>query len=305
VGRFDRAVRSRSVLGGAVVLLLLTFGAVETNHAGAATATLVAVGDMNGCTSDGQPTGSRRTADLVAALPGKFALLGDAVQSQVTTLKQYQRCYAPAWGRFNDRVRPVPGNHDYLEPGASGYFSYFGSRAGTRPLGSYTYRVGDWQVFAVNSNCDDIGGCGQSSPVYRWLASALSSSAARCQLVYWHHPRWSQGDAHGNNPQMGPLFSLLYQNRVELLLSGHDHTYQRFAALNPSGSRDAGGVVQMVVGTGGASHYGFRNSSPAPVVRNNSSYGVLALELTATGWSSRFVPEAGASFRDQATGTCR
>ena len=79
---------------------------------------------------------------------------------------------------------------------------------------------------------------------------------------------------------MGPLFSLLYQNRVELLLSGHDHTYQRFAALNPSGSRDSRGVVQMVVGTGGASHYGFRNSSPAPVVRNNTSYGVLALELT-------------------------
>ena len=131
---------------------------------------------MNGCTSDGQPTGSRRPADLVAALPGKFALLGDAVQSKSTTLRQYERCYEPAWGRFDDRVRPVPGNHDYRQSGASGYFSYFGSRAGPRPLGSYTYSAGDWQVFAVNSNCGDIGGCGQGSPVYRWLANALASS---------------------------------------------------------------------------------------------------------------------------------
>ena len=286
------------------LLMLLSFGAVQTNPAGAATANLVAVGDMNGCTTDGRPTGSRRPADLVASLPGKFALLGDAVQSKSTTLRQYERCYEPAWGRFDDRVRPVPGNHDYLESGASGYFGYFGSRAGPRPLGSYTYTAGDWRVFAVNSNCGDIGGCGQGSPVYRWLANALASSGARCQLVYWHHPRWSQGANHGNSSQMGPLYSLLYQNRVELLLSGHDHTYQRFPALNPSGSRDSRGVVQMVVGTGGASHYSFTNSSPAPVVRNNTSYGVLALELTSTGWRSRFVPEAGASFRDQASGTC-
>ena len=90
------------------------------------------------------------------------------------------------------------------------------------------------------------------------------------------------------------MFSLLYQNRVELLLSGHDHTYQRFAPLNPSGAVDQqAGVVQIVVGTGGASHYGFTNSSPAPVVRNNTSYGVVALTLTATGWSSGSSPRRG------------
>ena len=38
------------------------------------------------------------------------------------------------------------------------------------------------------------------------------------------------------------MFSLLYQYRVELLLSGHDHTYQRFAALNPSGGSDSRAV---------------------------------------------------------------
>ena len=101
------------------------------------------------------------------------------------------------------------------------------------------------------------------------------------------------------------MFSLLYQNQVELLLTGHEHNYQRFA-LNWSGSVDQqGGVVQLVVGTGGASRDGFTNSSPAPVQRNNTSYGVVALTLTATGWSSEFIPEAGATYRDSASGTCR
>ena len=274
---------------------------------GAVTANLIAVGDMNWCTSTGQPTGSRRPADLVAGLPGPLAVIGDAVQSQVTTLEQYQSCYDPAWGRFNDRVRPVPGNHDYRQAGASGYFSYFGSRA--RPqgelLGSYTYTVGDWQVFAVNSNCSQIGGCDAGSQMYNWLQNALASSTAPCQLAYWHHPRWSQGVAHGNDAELGPMFSLLYQYRVELLLSGHDHAYQRFAALNPSGGSDTEGVTQIVVGTGGAFLEGFTNSSPAPIVRNSNTFGVLALTLTASGWSTWFVPEAGATFTDSASGTCR
>ena len=137
-------------------------------------------------------------------------MIGDAVQSPVTTLEQYQSCYEPSWGRFNDRVRPVPGNHDYRQSGASGYFSYFGSRAGQQPLGSYTYTAGDWQVFAVNSNCDQIGGWDAGSPCTSG-SSALASSTAPCQLAYWHHPRWSQGVAHGNDAELGPMFSLLYQ----------------------------------------------------------------------------------------------
>ena len=101
------------------------------------------------------------------------------------------------------------------------------------------------------------------------------------------------------------MFSLLYQYRVELLLSGHDHAYQRFAALNPSGGSDTEGVTQFVVGTGGAFLEGFTNSSPAPIVRNSNTFGVLALTLTASGWSTSFVPEAGATFTDSASGTCR
>ncbi len=183
MGRFGGAIRSRAAIGGTGALLLLTFGAVQTTQAGAVTANLVAVGDMNGCTSDGQPTGSRRTADLVAALPGPFALLGDAVQSPVTTLEQYQSCYDPSWGRFNDRVRPVPGNHDYRQSGASGYFSYFGSRAGSQPLGSYTYTAGDWQVFAVNSNCDEIGGC--ATRVGRLPVAGLGAGIVEPRRVSW------------------------------------------------------------------------------------------------------------------------
>jgi hypothetical protein len=277
---------------------------VASEGTGAAvTASMVAISDVAGCTADHQPRGSRTVANVVANLSGPLAVVGDEVQGLSTKLIDFRNCYDPAWGRFNSRARPVPGNHEYLTSGAAGYFDYFGSRAGTRGKGYYAYSVGDWKVLALNSNCGPIGGCGSGSPMYRWLADQLESSSARCQLAYFHHPRWSQG-MHGGSSSVAPLYSLLYQHDVEILLSGHDHAYQRFPALNPSGQRDPDGVVQFVLPPGGSHFYSFTNKGPSPVVRNNNTFGALALTLRADGWSSRFVPEPGRSFSDTANGTC-
>ncbi len=119
--------------------------------------------------------------------------------------------------------------------------------------------------------------------MYRWLRDQLASSSGTCQLAYFHHGRWSRG-IHGPNSSMSAIYDLLYRAGAELVLSGHDHTYQRFPALDPSGQRDPDGIVQIISGTGGASHYGFTGKGPAPTVKNNTTFGVVALDLSDSSW---------------------
>jgi acid phosphatase type 7 len=56
--------------------------------------------------------------------------------------ENFAKCYGPTWGRFKDRTRPAPGNHEYNTDGASGYVRYFGAAAGDPTKGYYSYELG-------------------------------------------------------------------------------------------------------------------------------------------------------------------
>ena len=88
---------------------------------------VVAAGDI----SLAEPSeGARETAELVESLhPDAVLALGD-LQYDDGALERFERVYGPTWGRFKDKTYPAPGNHEYKTPGASGYFTYFGARAG-------------------------------------------------------------------------------------------------------------------------------------------------------------------------------
>jgi hypothetical protein len=109
------------------------------------------------------------TADLVkAARPDAVLALGDE-QYENGTLGEFRAVYDKTWGAFKGITRPVPGNHEYATPGASGYFDYFGQAAGPRGQGWYSFDLGAWHVIALNSNCGKVGGCDEGSPQYAWL----------------------------------------------------------------------------------------------------------------------------------------
>ena len=96
----------------------------------------------------------------------------------------------------------------------------------------------------------------------------------------------------------------LYAADAELVLGGHDHDYERFAPQAPDGTPDdARGVVQFVVGTGGADLEGFREARPNSLVRIDDAHGVLELTLGADSWSFRFVDIDGVA-RDTGGGSC-
>ena len=269
---------------------------------------VAAAGDI-ACHPDEIAAGERpcrqgATADLLAGLRLDAVLpLGD-LQYQDGDLASFQAVYHPTWGRFKAISRPTVGNHEYGTPDAAGYFSYFGAVAGDPANGWYSYDLGSWHLIALNSECSHIGGCGPGSPQEQWLRADLAAHPAACTLAYWHEPRFSSGH-HGDKPVLDGLWRALHEAGAEVVLSGHDHDYERFAPQDPQGILDdTRGIRQFVVGTGGANHYRFETVKPNSEVRNGDTFGVLVLTLGTERYEWRFVPEPGKDFTDAGTGEC-
>ena len=271
-----------------------------TSTTGVPAATLLAAGDIASCDSNGDEA----TAALLDARPNaQVATLGDNVYESGTA-SEFARCYDPTWGRQKSRTHPAMGNHEYGVFRAGGYFAEFGAAAGEAPLGWYSYELGQWHVVVLNSNCDQIG-CALGGSQETWLRADLAAHPNLCTLAVWHHPRFSSGTTHGSNTTVAPLYQALYDMGVDVLLTGHEHNYERFAPLNPAGvPDDARGVREFVVGTGGRSHYPFGTPLPGSQVRNDDTYGILALTLRSTSYQWQFVPEAGKSFTDSGSTNC-
>jgi hypothetical protein len=262
-------------------------------------AVLVGAGDIADCASDGDEA----TAKLLDRLDGTVFTLGDnAYESGMRS--EFRRCYDPGWGRQLDRTKPVPGNHDYATAGAAGYFGYFGAAAGDPATGWYAWDAGAWRVYVLNSNCALIGGCDAGSAQARWLRSDLAANRRACVLAMWHHPRFSSG-LHGNDAMTADLWAELNDAGAEIILNGHDHDYERFAPQTPNAAPDPErGIVEIVVGTGGRSHYPFGTVRANSLVRDATTYGVLRLVLSEGAWSFEFIPVTGGAFTDSGGGTC-
>jgi acid phosphatase type 7 len=229
--------------------------------------------------------------------------LGDN-QYEHGSLAQFQASYHPSWGRHLVKTYPSVGNHEYLTNKARGYFDYFGSRAGDPNRGYYSFDVGGWHFIALNSNCSKVGGCAAGSPQYEWLKADLAASTAACTAAFWHHPRFSSGN-YSDNSAYQPFWQLLYDDRAEIVLNGHDHNYQRYAPMTPGGTRDdARGIREFVVGTGGKSRYAVDASGTNREVANGSTYGVLKLTLRPNAYDWKFVPQAGQTFTDSGSTSC-
>jgi hypothetical protein len=238
------------------------------------------------------------TAKLVDSIGGTVFTLGDNAYMEGTA-RQFRECYDPSWGRFKSRTRPSPGNHEYVSPNAAPYFEYFGPNAGPPGFGYYSFDLGAWHIVSLNSEISTELNSAQG----RWLLSDLAASTASCTLAYWHKPLFSSG-INGDNPHMRPFWRILHEFGAEIILSGHDHLYERFAPQDPDGRFDReAGIRQFIVGTGGVPAYGFLTTKPNSDVRF-SGHGVLKLTLMNDSYQWEFIPVAGARDRDSGSGTC-
>ena len=281
------------LLGGLALLAAVGPGCAQAaTDTDTAAYTVYAAGDIARCKHpDPRWSGAAATARLVEPLlranPRSAVLsLGDHTYP-IGAAAEFEKCYHPTWGRFRERTWPTPGNHEYATPGAAPYFAYFGERA--KPLGKswYSLRLGSWLVVSLDSN---LSGAAHAEQI-GWLRDTLAREKAACTLAFWHHPLYTSGGHFREQGRMRDAFALLHAAGAELVLSGHDHDYERFAPQDADGRLDrARGVRQFVVGTGGAYATPFLQFTPNSEVREASYDGVLELRLLDGAYAWRFLP---------------
>lgn len=254
---------------------------------------------------------AKEVSDVAVGLnPDAFFGLGDYVY-EVPKSDTYRTVYDPSWGRLKEKTLPAIGNQEYKVHEANTFRSYFGDRAGPES-GYWSTQFGKWHVVVLNSNCTVVvGGCKEGSPQQQWLAADLESSDAKCTVALMHHPRWSTG-LGGPDGRLSDLYATLADHRVELLLSGHEADYERFAPLNADGAPDPNGTRQFVVGTGGQVVYEpgegdapWRNKGRtiSSEFRDFAHHGVLELTLKPDSYDWAFHGLDGAVL-DSGTGRC-
>jgi PKD repeat protein len=208
--------------------------------------------------------------------------LGDN-QYESGGLGNFRSYFDPTWGRLRSSLHPTPGNHEYATSGAAGYFDYFGGigvQVGNRGEGWYSFDVGSWHLIALNSSdaCSPVK-CTAGSPQETWLRNDLAATQKSCVLAYWHHPlRYAAAEK--------AMWQDLYDAGADVVLAGHNHTYQKPVARNPSGAADPNGPREVVVGTGG---------------KSGGIYGVLKLTLHADSYDWKFV---GSGASDSGSAAC-
>ena len=199
----------------------------------------------------------------VRASADMLVLLGDNdyMQSPARFRANWRASFS--WARRSGlRVAGVLGNHDYLV-GRGRY--ELGLLGMPRPY--YTRRLGDAQLFLLDSNrVNDV----QTA----WLEQQLAQSDATWKIAVLHHPPYTCGGHSGNQDVQARWVPLFETYGVQLVLSGHDHSYERFAARN--------GVTYVVHGGGAAGLYRLSRCPPSYPARARArvEHGFLYVEVT-------------------------
>jgi acid phosphatase type 7 len=219
--------------------------------------------------------------------PELFLMLGDNAYSSGTEAEFQNNLFVPM-APLLSRVPSfaAPGNHEYVTQQAQPYFDNL--YLPTSPSGGEHYYSFDWghvHFVSLDSSCAlgmaSADRCSLAAQK-KWLEQDLASSDAPWKVVFLHYPPWSSGE-HGSSPLTHREFTPLFEKHgVDLVLTGHDHHYERSypmkgKAVGPSGERNP---TYLVVGGGGAALRPFKTGKPSwTAVRNDRDHGYLDVKV--------------------------
>lgn len=176
----------------------------------------------------------------------------------------------PYYGSFGNgskdsvnRFFPILGNHDWRTANAQPYRDYFTLPGNER---YYDFVYDDIHFIMLDSDAREPDGITTTSIQKVWYDSVLNSSNAKWKIVILHHAPYSSG-LHGSNHLLRWNF---YEDSVDVVISGHDHHYER---LNVKGK------FYFVNGVGGRSLYPLFSPLPESQFRYNDDYGAMLISV--------------------------
>ena len=252
---------------------------------------LLAVGDVHAHCGTAYP-GYKTAALARAETSALIVLVGDNAGNHGTAA-EYE-CLHNSWGPLKARTRMVMGNHERnLDSSAKAYYDYANGvgvdsgSAGKRGKGYYAFDYGTWRILVLNSEQ------AQTEQV-AWVKADIAAHPVKCQLALFHKFLFTSGTTVKPATVVKQFWRALQAAGADVIVNGHDHTYQRNAKVHWDqsrgiGVRDALGIRQFIVGTGGA-YPGRLSATPSPFMENMAvAYGVLKLRLYPEHYEWRFV----------------
>lgn len=171
------------------------------------------------------------------------------------------------------------GNHDVLTQKGQPFLENFvlprNGPGGLMPERNYSFDYADAHFVVIDSNlkADEL-----QQNVVPWLQRNVRQSKAKWKFAVLHHPPFSSG-AHGDEKRIRqvlvPVFSQL---KIDVVLNGHDHAYERFHPQD--------GVTYIVTGAGGAEYYPRRKVRAMTASFNNQKWSFTRIDVTPNGRQS-------------------
>jgi hypothetical protein len=266
-----------------------------------------------------------------------WLMLGDNAYSNGTDA-EYQAAIFDMYPTIlrNAFLWPTIGNHDTAgssnPPASLPYYSIFtlptNGEAGGLPSGTedyYSFDRGNIHFVCLDSMTSDRSATGAMAT---WLANDLAATAQDWIIAFWHHPPYSKGSHNSDTEtqlvQMrSNILPILEDHGVDLVLTGHSHSYERSFLLDghygtsttftssmikdsgsgrpaqggayqkpTSGTAPHEGAVYAVAGSSGQISGGTLNH-PAMFISLNQ-LGSMVLDVDGNRLDAKFLRETGA-----------
>lgn len=233
--------------------------------------------------------------------PAFWLALGDDAYESGTESDWDNHFFAPLKSLLaNVPVFPALGNHEYVTNDGQPYLDAFQLPTNNDQQSEryYSFDWGDVHVSVLDSMCaigNSTSDCNNTAQK-AWLTQDLAQSKATWKVAIFHHPVYSTGE-HGSTPQMQAYTPIFEAGGVDLVLTGHDHTYERTKPMvggQAVAEGTPGAVTYIVVGTGGAGSYQFSGGMPSyDAVRNTGFFGYLDLNAIGGTLTGKLVTSDG------------
>ncbi len=121
----------------------------------------------------------------------------------------------------------------------------------------------------------------------KWLEEELKASSSKWKIPVFHHPLYSSGDRHGSDLRLREVLEPLFlKYNVSVVLTGHDHFYERVKPQK--------GIVYFVVGSGGQLRAGNIDSSTGLTARGfDTDLAFMAAEIDGDSMNFSVVSRRG------------